>query len=104
MQIEHVAMYVEDLEKTKDFFIKYFDAKAGERYYNQQTEFQSYFLSFDDGARLEIMQKPRVSNLRKELARIGLFMWLFRLEAERKSMNLPGDFRRTDIKSSVDRG
>ena len=47
MQIEHVAMYVEDLEKTKDFFIKYFDAKAGERYYNQQTEFQSNFLRLE---------------------------------------------------------
>ena len=71
MQIEHVAMYVEDLEKTKDFFIKYFGANAGERYYNPKTELQSYFLSFDDGARLEIMQKPRVSNVRKELARTG---------------------------------
>ena len=34
MRIEHVAMYVEDLEKTKEFFIKYFDAAAGEQYYN----------------------------------------------------------------------
>ena len=71
MRIEHVAMYVEDLEKTKEFFIKYFDAAAGEQYYNPKTEFQSYFLSFEDGARLEIMQKPRVSNVRKELARTG---------------------------------
>ena len=46
MRIEHVAMYVEDLEKTKEFFIKYFDAAAGEQYYNPKTEFQSYFLSF----------------------------------------------------------
>ena len=53
MRIEHVAMYVEDLEKTKEFFIKYFDAAAGEQYYNPKTEFQSYFLSFEDGARLE---------------------------------------------------
>lgn len=43
MRIEHVAMYVEDLEKTKEFFIKYFDAAAGEQYYNPKTEFQSYF-------------------------------------------------------------
>jgi len=77
MRIEHVAMYVEDLEKTKEFFIKYFDAAAGEQYYNPKTEFQSYFLSFEDGARLEIMQKPRVSNVRKELARTGsrFFSW-----------------------------
>lgn len=70
--------------KDKRFFIKYFDAKAGERYYNPQTEFQSYFLSFDGGARLEIMQKPRVSNLRKELARIGLIHVAFSVGSREK--------------------
>ena len=85
MRIEHVAMYVEDLEKTKEFFIKYFDAAAGEQYYNPKTEFQSYFLSFEDGARLEIMQKPRVSNV--SWHEQGIFISLFQLEAERKSMH-----------------
>ncbi len=84
MQIEHVAMYVEDLEKTKDFFIKYFGANAGERYYNPKTELQSYFLSFDDGARLEIMQKPRVSNVRKELARTGYIHIAFSVGSREK--------------------
>ena len=84
MQIEHVAMYVEDLEKTKDFFTKYFGANAGERYYNPKTELQSYFLSFDDGARLEIMQKPRVSNVRKELARTGYIHIAFSVGSREK--------------------
>lgn len=84
MRIEHVAMYVEDLEKTKDFFIKYFGANAGERYYNPKTELQSYFLSFDDGARLEIMQKPRVSNVRKELARTGYIHIAFSVGSREK--------------------
>lgn len=84
MQIEHVAMYVENLEKTKDFFIKYFGANAGERYYNPKTELQSYFLSFDDGARLEIMQKPRVSNVRKELARTGYIHIAFSVGSREK--------------------
>jgi lactoylglutathione lyase len=84
MQIEHVAMYVEDLEKTKDFFIKYFGANAGERYYNPKTELQSYFLGFDDGARLEIMQKPRVSNVRKELARTGYIHIAFSVGSREK--------------------
>lgn len=77
-------MYVEDLEKTKDFFIKYFGANAGERYYNPKTELQSYFLSFDDGARLEIMQKPRVSNVRKELARTGYIHIAFSVGSREK--------------------
>lgn len=54
MKIEHIAMYTSDLEKTKEFFIKYFEATANSKYHNKKTNFQSYFLTFDDGARLEI--------------------------------------------------
>ena len=71
MKIEHVALYVNDLERAKDFFIKYFNAKSNDGYHNHKTDFKSYFLSFDDGARLEIMNKPEVSDLPKDLARTG---------------------------------
>ena len=57
MKIEHVAMYVNDLEGARRFFIKYFEAASNEKYHNQKTGFQSYFLTFSDGARLEIMTK-----------------------------------------------
>ena len=71
MKIEHVALYVNDLERAKDFFAKYFNAKSNDVYHNQKTDFRSYFLSFDDGARLEIMNKPKMSDLPKDLARTG---------------------------------
>ena len=71
MKIEHVALYVEDLEETKNFFIKYLGAKANNGYHNPRTNFRSYFLSFEDGARLEIMQRPEMVNLPKEAARTG---------------------------------
>lgn len=71
MKIEHIALYVEDLEETKNFFIKYLGAKANNGYYNPRTNFRSYFLSFEDGARLEIMQRPEMVNLPKEAARTG---------------------------------
>ena len=71
MKIEHVALYVNDLERAKDFFAKYFNAKSNDEYHNQKTDFRSYFLSFDDGARLEIMNKPKMSDLPKDLARTG---------------------------------
>lgn len=61
VRIEHIAMYVTDLDKAKDFFVKYFDA-ADENYHNKQTGFRSCFLSFDDGARLEIMTKPQMDS------------------------------------------
>ena len=71
MRIEHIAMYVNDLEATKNFFIKYFNATANEGYHNKTTDFRSYFLSFDDGARLEIMKKPQMEDAEKTLTRTG---------------------------------
>lgn len=71
MKIEHIALYVEELEETKNFFIKYLGAKANNGYHNPRTNFRSYFLSFEDGARLEIMQRPEMVNLPKEAARTG---------------------------------
>lgn len=71
MRIEHIALYVNDLEGTKLFFMKYLNAKSNKGYYNPRTNFRSYFLSFDDGARLEIMNKPEMPDLQKELSRTG---------------------------------
>lgn len=71
MRIEHIAMYVSDLEAAKDFFVTYFRAVPNEGYHNQKTDFRSYFLSFDDGARLEIMHKPRMEDAEKTLNRTG---------------------------------
>lgn len=72
MKIEHVAMYVMDLEAVKEFFIKYFDATANQMYHNKNTDFQSYFLTFADGSRLEIMSHPDMVDPKKELKRTGL--------------------------------
>lgn len=71
MHIEHVAMYVKDLEKAKEFFVKYFNAKANDLYHNKKTNFKSYFLSFDNGARLEIMTKPEMEDEKKSLNKTG---------------------------------
>lgn len=71
MKIEHIALYVNDLEGARKFLIKYLGAKSNEGYNNPRTDFRSYFLSFEDGARLEIMQRPEMVNLPKEAARTG---------------------------------
>ena len=71
MRIEHIAMYVNDLEKAKDFFETYFQASSNEMYHNRTTGFRSYYLSFQDGARLEIMNKPEMADGEKPLARTG---------------------------------
>ena len=79
MRIEHIAMYVNDLEKTKEFFVKYFNATSNEGYHNKNTDFRSYFLNFDDGARLEIMNKPQMMDDAKGLNRTGYIHIAFSL-------------------------
>lgn len=60
MTLDHVAIWTTQLEKLKDFYVKYFNGKANEKYTNKETGFESYFLAFDSGSRLEIMQKPGI--------------------------------------------
>ena len=79
MHIEHIAMYVNDLEKARTFFMRYFGASSNEGYQNPRTDFHSYFLSFDCGARLEIMNKPLMSDTEKGLNRTGYIHIAFSL-------------------------
>ena len=62
MKIEHIAMYVSDLEAARAFFMTYFGAVSNEGYHNVKTGFRSYFLTFEDGARLEIMHRAECSS------------------------------------------
>ena len=71
MKIEHIAMYVNDLEAARDFFIKYLGGSSNDGYHNEKTGFRSYFISFEDGARLELMNKPGLSDPKKEPNRTG---------------------------------
>ena len=71
MKIEHIALYVNDLEGARDFFIKYFGAVSNEGYHNSRTDFHSYFLTFTDGARLEIMTRPDLTDSGDLLNRFG---------------------------------
>lgn len=61
MKIEHIALYVRDLDAVRDFFMKYFGAESNSGYHNPRTDFRSYFLTFGDGSRLEVMTKPGLS-------------------------------------------
>ena len=71
MKIEHIALYVNCLATARDFFVTYFHGRPNGGYCNETTGFRSYFLSFDGGARLEIMTKPALADLEKPLNRTG---------------------------------
>lgn len=60
-EIEHAALWTPDLERSRAFYEHYFDATAGEKYVNPDKNFSSYFLTFDTGARLELMHMPELA-------------------------------------------
>ena len=62
MKIEHIALYVRDLEGARAFFAAYFGGAAGPCYHNPRTGFSSYFISFVGGARLELMHLPSLED------------------------------------------
>ena len=61
MRIDHIALWTHDLERLRAFYESYFGAVSGPRYENPRKQFQSYFLRFESGARVELMQRPGLS-------------------------------------------
>ena len=67
MNIEHLALWVRDLERMRVFYQTYFQATANAKYVNSTKGFSSYFLSFPNGGpRLEIMQMPSIPDSRND--------------------------------------
>jgi lactoylglutathione lyase len=60
MILDHIAIWTRNLELLKDYYVKFFDGCANSKYVNRETKFESYFISFGSGSRLEIMQLPDV--------------------------------------------
>jgi lactoylglutathione lyase len=68
MYIEHIALWVRDLNRMRTFYETYFAAASNERYVNAQKGFSSYFLSFPGGGpRLELMQMPGIPDSQNDV-------------------------------------
>ncbi len=93
MKIEHVAMYVKDLERTKTFFMTYFQAKSNDGYHNPNTGFRSFFLTFEDGARLEIMSHPSMISADKTQPKDGFSHIAFSVGSKEKVEQLTQKMR-----------
>lgn len=68
---DHMALHVIDLEGMKDFYVKYFGCRANKQYHNPLTGLRSYFLSWQEGARLELISRPEVSASNGDIFRQG---------------------------------
>lgn len=84
MRIEHIAFWTRDLERFKRFYVTYFGAAAGSGYVNASKGFESCFLSFKDGARLEVMKTTTLTPLEIEpgAQRMGLTHFAISLGSE----------------------
>jgi lactoylglutathione lyase len=60
MIIDHVAIWTSQLEQMKDYYVRYFGGIVNEKYRNNENQYESYFISFDSGSRIELMQKPGI--------------------------------------------
>lgn len=94
MRIEHIAIWVEHLELMKTFYERYFHAVAGEKYINPRKQFESYFLTFDSGSRLELMKIPGVSPVAKDLQMSGYTHLAFSVGSKERVDELTEVFRR----------
>jgi lactoylglutathione lyase len=61
IKIEHIAIWVKDLDVSADFYAKFFGAKIGTLYHNPKTNFNSRFITFESGTRIEIMTRPDIT-------------------------------------------
>jgi lactoylglutathione lyase len=84
MHIEHVAIWTCDLERLKTFYETYFGARAGPKYTNPAHRFESYFLCFASGARLELMHMPSIPTTRndREMQSTGIIHLAFAVGSE----------------------
>jgi len=84
MRIEHLALYVNDLEANREFFEKYFGAASGCLYQNEETGFKSYFLTFGGGSRLELMTRPILEDNPKSEIQTGYIHMAFSVGSKAK--------------------
>ena len=84
MKIDHVALYVKDLEGAKEFYTKYFGATANSKYYNPKTGLETYVFAFDGEERLEIMTRPELQENQKNAMRYGYIHLSFSVGSKQK--------------------
>tara|TARA_B110000444_G_C18609830_1_gene487086 strand:- start:288 stop:677 length:390 start_codon:yes stop_codon:yes gene_type:complete len=100
MKIEHIAVWVNDLESVKNFYIKYFKMNCSQIYINSKNKFTSYFLSFNEATtRIEIMHRPDIrSKEEKHYSSFGLTHFSISVGGKIKVDNLTEALRKDGFK------
>lgn len=67
MKINHIAIWVKNIDLMKEFYVKYFNAKANSKYENKEKNFQSYFLNFEGDTRIELMSEIQINRYEQDV-------------------------------------
>lgn len=95
--IDHIAIWVEDLEKMREFYCKYFDGVSNQKYENKIKGFESYFISFNGATRIELMKRKDIEErIYKEI--LGLAHLAFKVGSKEKVNKLTEIFRKDGYK------
>lgn len=96
MVINHIGIWTNDLERLKEFYSRFFDCKVSERYDNIKKQFSSYFLSFSDGAKIEIMKRSDISGT-NDVEKIGLAHFAFEVGPREMVENMARNFEQAGV-------
>lgn len=88
MKIDHIALWVDNLEMMRDFYNKYFSLRCSDKYANESKDFSSYFLRFEDGSGIELMHRGKVEQSMGGYAHMAIS-----LGSEENVNSLTGAFR-----------
>jgi len=93
MKIEHLAIWVKDLEKSRDFYCRYFNGKSNNMYHNERKGFRSYFIKFDEGSRIELMTVANLKESGMDEFVFGLTHMAFSVGSKEKVIELTETLR-----------
>jgi lactoylglutathione lyase len=101
MTLDHVGIWTIHLEQLKDYYVRHFNCRASEKYINNETQFESYFLAFESGAKIEIMTKPGIpGNLNDRIVKQhqGIIHIAFGMETMEKVLEKAGELSKDGYK------
>ncbi len=93
MHINHIALWTKDLEAMKSFYMKYFQGISSNKYLNPEKQFESFFIHFEEGASLELMRKPSITQQQAGETYLGLTHIAFKLGSEEAVLALTETLR-----------
>jgi len=96
MKITHIAIWTNNLEDLKEFYLKYFSGKSNRKYKNIKKGFESYFISFDDGVKLELMNRIDISEEKNAINKeyIGISHFAFSVGSKKTVKELTERLRK----------